>query len=102
MFYSMDKEELDKLIETVPQINIKIDALNAINKIEAQLKAYIEIVEPVKECRAGSPDKLWNIVTRLKQQGGEEWAVGEMLERILNVLDALDYENEEYDTQLKE
>ncbi len=89
----MDKEELDKLIETVSQINIKIDTLNAINKIEAQFKAYIEIVEPVEECRAGSPDKLWNIVTRLKQQGGEEWAVGEMLERALNMLNALDYEN---------
>jgi predicted metal-binding protein len=89
----MDKEELDKLIETVSQINIKIDTLNAINKIEAQFKAYIEIVEPVEECRAGSPDKLWNIVTRLKQQDGEEWAVGEMLERALNMLNALDYEN---------
>ena len=83
----MEKEELDKLTENITWINSNIDIL------ERKFKAYIEIVEPVEECRAGSPDKLWNIVTRLKQQGGEEWAVGEMLERALNMLNALDYEN---------
>ena len=86
----MEKEELDKLTEKTTRINTNLGIL------EQKFKAYIEIVEPVKQCRAGSPDKLWNIVTRLKQQGGEEWAAGEMLERTLNMLDALDYENVNY------
>lgn len=31
-------------------------------------------------------DKLEDIVYELKQQGGEEWAVGEMLQRVINFI----------------
>ncbi len=85
-----EKEELGELLNIITQDSSNIGVLSAADKLRSQFKAYIEIVEPVEECRAGSPDRLWNIVTRLKQQGGEEWAVGEMLERTLNLLDALD------------
>ena len=34
-------------------------------------------------------DILWQVVRNLKQSGGEEWVVGESLERILTIEESL-------------
>lgn len=91
----MNEKELDELISTTMHDNISRTSTIALHKIHSQFKAYIQLTEIVDECRKGGDEMLRNIITELKQTGGEHWAVGEMLESTLILLNALDYENKQ-------
>lgn len=49
--------------------------------IHQLLSAFLEIIEPIEDIAKATSNKIWEIITELKQTDGEHWAVGEMLER---------------------
>ena len=52
------------------------------NKDITQLfNAYVAVLDPIQNILSNSPEKIQSIVKELKQKDGENWAVGEMLER---------------------
>lgn len=92
----MNKKELNSLVSIIYNDNINHESTTTLNKIHAQFKAYIDTIELIVECRKGSNNQIRGIITELKQSDGEHWAIGETIERILILLNALDYESGKY------
>ncbi len=95
----MNKKELDSLVSIIYHDNINHESTTTLHKIHSQFKAYIDTTELIIECKKGSDSQLREIITELKQGDGMHWAVGETIERILILLNALDYNDEIYNPQ---
>jgi hypothetical protein len=66
----------------MPTYNIEL-TIKKSGKPEPLLDGLLDCLSALK---LSERDKLEEIVENLKQQGGEEWAVGEMLQRIIYFL----------------
>lgn len=95
----INKNELDSLVSIIYHDNINHESTTALNKIHAQFKVYIDTTELIIECKKGSDSQLREVITELKQGDGEHWAAGETIERILILLNALDYNEGIYNPQ---
>ena len=83
----MDYERLNVITENIEKDDINhIEALTSHIEMIECLIIYNRIIQPIRECNPGSYKMLHKLVKELKQTDGEHWAIGEMLERTLQLL----------------
>ena len=83
----MDYERLNVITENIEKDDINhIEALTSHIEMIECLIIYNRIIQPIRECNPGSHKILLKMIKEFKQSGGEHWAVGEMLERTLQLL----------------